>query len=83
MSTRAEQVEACRIIGPACANAHPDWDQERIALVASASATLTRDGELRERLAKLVEKGREPNIDHTHMRGITADELSALLQEFA
>ena len=58
MSTRAEQVEACRAIWDDVVRDAEQWVPVLLA-VKEAAATLTRDGELRERLKKLVEEWRD------------------------
>ena len=85
MSTRAEQVEACKLVSEGDAFIH--WDNDVRDNVASAAATLTRDGELRERLEKLVEEWRNReeamNLHYAESLGgdTCAEEREALLKE--
>lgn len=64
MSTRAEQVEACERaamewLPPIGVHFDAEWVNLISSRIAAAAATLTRDGELRERLKKLVEEWRD------------------------
>lgn len=76
MSTRAEQVEACRYAA-AMSMVGPLWIDDRLS---AAAATLTRDGELRERLAKLCATARE--LGHPEAAAL-ARHVEALLKEFS
>lgn len=95
MSTRSEQVEACRACWDDVTRDSKQWSRV-LRTVQEAAATLTRDGELRERLKKLVEKFRNhhsetPCCGNSEWRGrlctlhqgieMVADEVSALLKE--
>ena len=55
MTNRAEQVEACRACWDSEVRTSQQWARV-LMTVKDAATTLTRDGELRERLEKLVER---------------------------
>lgn len=80
MSTRAEQVEACKLVSEGDAFIH--WDNDVRGNVASAATTLTRDGELRERLAAYADElATSGDPEEAETKRAIGAALKALLKE--